>query len=202
MQWFAGPLDQFGSWGRRDSVWIAVRGPAHTHQRPFHLTSTGKTKSDVDREWMHAQGQVVFSTPFIPHQQRTHELEQKLHNIWRLQGVESLLPLLPGQQIATGFLGGSQTSSISITGPPDQKRYTLCIYKDESSCNKGGNPEVEVELLKVLSVQPDPARSEVFIINYLEKNTLKVKQRLTFSRIDRARDIWVEMLTWHGCKQS
>lgn len=99
----AGPLDQFGSWGRRDSVWIAVRGP------------------------------------------------------------------------------------------PDQKRYTLCIYKDESSCNKGGNPEVEVELLKVLSVQPDPARSEVFIINYLEKN--KVKQRLTFSRIDRARDIWVEMLT-------
>ena len=55
-------------------------------------------------------------------------------------------------------------------GPPDQKRYTLCIYKDESSCNKGGNPEVEVELLKVLSVQPDPARSEVFIINYLEKN--------------------------------
>eukprot|EP00434_Breviolum_minutum_P009635 symbB.v1.2.008484.t1/scaffold535.1/size190655/4 len=99
----AGPLDQFGSWGRRESVWIAVRGP------------------------------------------------------------------------------------------PDQKRYTLCIYKDESSCNKGGNPEVEVELLKVLSVQPDPARSEVFIINYLEKN--KVKQRMTFSRIDRARDIWVEMLT-------
>ena len=35
-------------------------------------------------------------------------------------------------------------------GPPDQKRYTLCIYKDESSCNKGGNPEVEVELLKAL----------------------------------------------------
>ena len=25
---FAGPLDQFGSWGRRESVWIAVRGQA------------------------------------------------------------------------------------------------------------------------------------------------------------------------------
>ena len=52
---------------------------------------------------------------------------------------------------------------------------------------------------QVLSVQPDPARSEVFIINYLEKN--KVKQRLTFSRIDRSRDIWVEMLTSPGASR-
>lgn len=43
MQRFAGPLDQFGSWGRRDSVWIAVRGPAHTHQCPFQLASAGKS---------------------------------------------------------------------------------------------------------------------------------------------------------------
>lgn len=37
----------------------------------------------------------------------------------------------------------------SKPGPPDQKRHTLCIYKDESQCRKGDNPEVEVELLKV-----------------------------------------------------
>ncbi|CAK9100157.1 unnamed protein product [Durusdinium trenchii] len=92
-----------------------------------------------------------------------------------------------------GSWGRRDPKWICVRGPPDQKRHTLCIYKDESQCRKGDNPEVEVELLKVLSVQPDPARKEVFIINYLEKN--KVKQRLTFSRIDRSRDIWVEMLT-------
>ncbi|CAE7418911.1 unnamed protein product [Symbiodinium natans] len=61
--------------------------------------------------------------------------------------------------------------------------------------NKGDEPMLEVDLLKVLSVQPDPARNEVFIINYVADSKNKVKQRLTFSRIDRARDIWVEMFT-------
>ncbi|CAJ1414762.1 unnamed protein product [Effrenium voratum] len=92
-----------------------------------------------------------------------------------------------------GSWGSRDQVWIAVRGPPDQKRYSLCIYPDESHCNKGGDPALEVDLLKVLSVQPDPARAEVFIINYVEKN--KVKQRLTFSRIDRARDIWVEMLT-------
>ena len=49
-------------------------------------------------------------------------------------------------------------------GPPDQKRYTLCIYKDESSCNKGGNPEVEVELLEALGSRET---SEVPIYIYI-----------------------------------
>eukprot|EP00439_Symbiodinium_sp_Y106_P049654 s172_g6.t1 len=115
------------------------------------------------------------------------------------------LPRLPASKRPLDHFGswGSRSKVwVAVRGPPEQKRYTLCIFFDddkrtgENKCNKGEEPQVEVELLKVLSVQADPARDEVFIINYVEKNEKnKVKQRLTFSRLDRARDVWVEMMT-------
>ena len=47
-------------------------------------------------------------------------------------------------------------------------------------------------MLKVQSVQADPTRTNVFVVNYFDEH--RVGQRLTFRRIDRARDVWVEML--------
>eukprot|EP00933_Yihiella_yeosuensis_P050014 TRINITY_DN47778_c0_g1_i1.p1 TRINITY_DN47778_c0_g1~~TRINITY_DN47778_c0_g1_i1.p1 ORF type:complete len:366 (-),score=83.11 TRINITY_DN47778_c0_g1_i1:184-1281(-) len=92
-----------------------------------------------------------------------------------------------------GSWGRSSTVWAVVRGPPHGKKYTLCIYKDEKSMKKGDSPTSEIPLLKVLSVQPDPARSEVFILNYVDAN--KVKKRDVFRRVDRGRDVWVEMLT-------
>eukprot|EP00931_Biecheleriopsis_adriatica_P085354 TRINITY_DN5973_c0_g2_i1.p1 TRINITY_DN5973_c0_g2~~TRINITY_DN5973_c0_g2_i1.p1 ORF type:complete len:355 (-),score=86.39 TRINITY_DN5973_c0_g2_i1:109-1173(-) len=92
-----------------------------------------------------------------------------------------------------GSWGSTTNVWVCVKGPPEQKKHTLLIYKDEHDCIKGGTPKLEVPLLKIRSVQPDPGRQEVFIINYFDKD--KVKQRLTFCRVNRARDVWVEILT-------
>lgn len=92
-----------------------------------------------------------------------------------------------------GSWGMSSTVWIAIDGPPSRKKHTLCIYKDEKSKLKGAAPTTEIDLLKILSVQPDPGRPEYFILNYVDAS--KVKKRMTFRRVDRARDVWVEMFT-------
>mmetsp|Transcript_60694 Transcript_60694/g.130340 ORF Transcript_60694/g.130340 Transcript_60694/m.130340 type:complete len:360 (+) Transcript_60694:76-1155(+) len=91
-----------------------------------------------------------------------------------------------------GSWGSRESVYVSVRGPPDQKRYVLGIFKDQNSYEKGQPPKSEIDLLKVVSVQPDPGRAEVFILTYIDKD--KTKQRLTCRRIDRARDVWVEML--------
>jgi len=92
-----------------------------------------------------------------------------------------------------GSWGSREQIWIRICMPPEHKKYTINIYESEARYQKGGLPKDKVDLLRILSVQSDPARQEVFIINYVDAN--KAKKRLTFCRIDRARDVWVEMLT-------
>eukprot|EP00931_Biecheleriopsis_adriatica_P085353 TRINITY_DN5973_c0_g1_i1.p1 TRINITY_DN5973_c0_g1~~TRINITY_DN5973_c0_g1_i1.p1 ORF type:complete len:357 (-),score=76.15 TRINITY_DN5973_c0_g1_i1:143-1213(-) len=92
-----------------------------------------------------------------------------------------------------GSWGSIEGVWVCIKGPPEQKKHTLCVYKDEYDYHKGGTPKTEVTLRKIGSVQADPGRAEVFIITYYDKEM--VKQRLTFSRVDRSRDVWVEILT-------
>ena len=54
--------------------------------------------------------------------------------------------------------------SLSGKGPPDQKRYSLCIYPDESHCNKGGDPALEVDLLKACGGEMKRFPAELSII--------------------------------------
>merc|ERR1719215_772003 len=91
-----------------------------------------------------------------------------------------------------GSWGKRETVYIAIHGPPASKRYQLGVYKDKNECDRKGKAQPEVDLLKVASVQPDPARPEVFVLVYVDAD--KIKKRLQFRRIDRARDVWVEML--------
>lgn len=91
-----------------------------------------------------------------------------------------------------GSWGSKETVWVAIRSPTQQvRKYTFCIFKDEKEQQKGSQPKIEVDLLKILSVQPDPGRPEVFVLSYMDKE--KGKKMLTFRRIDRSRDIWVEM---------
>jgi len=95
-----------------------------------------------------------------------------------------------------GSWGSRSTVYVGVQGPPDAKKFTLGIWRNQGDFASGAKPDTEVDLLKVLSVQPDPhpRRSEVFVIQYVDPAD-KLKKRLTLKRIDRSRDVWVEILT-------
>jgi len=90
-----------------------------------------------------------------------------------------------------GSWGSRETVYIAIRGPPDVRKFSLGVWKDKMEFERGVKAYPEIDLLRIVSVQPDPGRTEVFVMNYLDSG--KVKKRLTFRRLDRARDVWVEM---------
>lgn len=106
--------------------------------------------------------------------------------------VELLMRGCSGPLETFGKWGSRERVYVAARGPPAHKRYTLGIWPDRNSHDKGKSLTEEIDLLKVQSVQPDPSRDEVFIISYVQLD--KVKKRMTFARVDRSRDVWVEML--------
>mmetsp|Transcript_88739 Transcript_88739/g.198405 ORF Transcript_88739/g.198405 Transcript_88739/m.198405 type:complete len:323 (-) Transcript_88739:7-975(-) len=90
-----------------------------------------------------------------------------------------------------GSWGHKENVYMGVRGPPNSKNYYLGIWKAQDTFEKGTRGNPEIDLFRVTSVTPDPSRAEVFIMCYLDER--KVKKRLTFRRLDRARDVWVEM---------
>lgn len=95
-----------------------------------------------------------------------------------------------------GSWGSRSTVYAAVRVPPETKKCMLGFWKSQGDFARGGQPDPEVDMLKILSVQPDPhpRRSEVFVIQYVDPGD-KLRKRLTFRRIDRTRDVWVEILS-------
>jgi hypothetical protein len=89
-------------------------------------------------------------------------------------------------------LGKTTSVYVAVLGPPETRRWILSVHQDVHDCACRKNPMLEVDLLKVESVQADPTRHHVFVVNYYDQG--RVRQTLTFRRMDRARDVWVEIL--------
>jgi len=89
-------------------------------------------------------------------------------------------------------LGNADTVYAAIVGPPHQRKYVLGLWASEREFEIKAKPLQEVDMLRIRSVQADPARANVFLISYFDKD--RVSQALTFRRIDRPRDVWVQML--------
>lgn len=88
-------------------------------------------------------------------------------------------------------LGQASSAYVAVMGPPASKRWVLGIWKDKRAFDAGGPTLKEVDLLRVQSVQSDPARHNVFAINYFDES--RVRHALRFRRTDRARDVWVDL---------
>jgi hypothetical protein len=110
-----------------------------------------------------------------------------------LTDVELLVKVCKGPLEIFGSWGRRSSVYVAVRGPPLKKKYALGIWKSEADYHKDVAPDLEVELLKILGVMPDPApkRAEVFVVQYVKDSA---KDRITFKRVDRARDVWVEML--------
>mmetsp|Transcript_18093 Transcript_18093/g.52714 ORF Transcript_18093/g.52714 Transcript_18093/m.52714 type:complete len:348 (-) Transcript_18093:437-1480(-) len=90
-----------------------------------------------------------------------------------------------------GKWGSRDTVYISVKGPPEVKRYCLGVWKDRGDIGQSLKALHIIDLLKIVSVQPDPGRNEVFVITFMTAE--KTKKRLTFRRLDRSRETWVDM---------
>lgn len=119
--------------------------------------------------------------------------EEGQSSLQTLSGVDLLMQGCKGHLDQFGSWGTHSQVFLAVRGPPDFKKISICIYKEEREYEKNAKPVTEVDVLKILSVQPDPGRPEVFIVNFVDKG--KSQQRLAFRRIDQSRDYWVEVLT-------
>lgn len=92
------------------------------------------------------------------------------------------------------FEGLGKTSNVylSVLGPPSSRRWVLGLWGDEHDFRNKRHPMAEIDLLRIQSVQADPTRHHVFVLNYFDE--ARVRQAYTFRRIDRARDVWVEII--------
>jgi len=88
--------------------------------------------------------------------------------------------------------GSTRDVWVAVRGPPETRYFRMGIWEHKEKQERGESPELDVNLLKVLSIAPDPSRPEVFTLAYVDD--AKIRQRLTFKRLDRNRDVWVEML--------
>mmetsp|Transcript_14172 Transcript_14172/g.27532 ORF Transcript_14172/g.27532 Transcript_14172/m.27532 type:complete len:350 (+) Transcript_14172:93-1142(+) len=91
-----------------------------------------------------------------------------------------------------GSWGAKHAIYVGVIGPPRRKKFSLHIWDSERDYQQDKQPKDCIELLKVTGIAPDPKRADVFLINYLNQD--KQKTQAIFNRIDRGRDVWVEML--------
>lgn len=89
-------------------------------------------------------------------------------------------------------LGKTANVYVAALGPPNTRRWVLGIWQSKRDYDSKRPTELEVDLVKVESVRADPSRHHVFVMNYYDED--KMRHSLTFRRIDRARDVWVEIL--------
>lgn len=110
-----------------------------------------------------------------------------------LSELELLARSCAGRLELFGDWGKIVSVFVAVLGPPQQKKHVLGVWEDQLQYQKGVRPKNEIDLMKVLSVQPDPARPEVFLVNSVKAD--KTRTLSTFRRVDRSRDVWVEMIS-------
>jgi len=109
-----------------------------------------------------------------------------------LSEVELLAKSCAGPLERFGAMGKKERVHLEIIGPPKKKRVGLHTFKSEKEFKDGKPYMDEVDLLKVSSIAADPSRPEVFVVNYQDEHASRASLR--FQRVDRSRDVWVEVL--------
>jgi len=92
-----------------------------------------------------------------------------------------------------GSMGSKHGIYVGVIGPPRRKKFAFHIWSSEKACQNDKAPDESIDLLRVSAVAPDPKRPDVFLLSYVDKD--KRQQKATFNRIDRGRDVWVELLS-------
>jgi hypothetical protein len=146
--------------------------------------------SAVDEESVLLSG--VSTEVDIFMRQQKHKAEQEGRADAGMSEIDLLKDGCSGPLELFEGLGKTANVYAAVLGPPVSRRWALGIWSDKHKYDAKSKAIQEVDLLKVKSVQADPSRHHVFVVNYVDES--RHRQSLTFRRIDRARDVWVEML--------
>lgn len=89
-------------------------------------------------------------------------------------------------------LGQTQAVYVAVVGPPISRRWVMGLWRTQHDYAERKQAITEVPLLKIQSIQADQKRQHVFVVNFFDD--ARNRQTLTFRRVDRNRDVWVEIL--------
>lgn len=89
-------------------------------------------------------------------------------------------------------LGDTVQVYVAVIGTPISRRWILGVWNDQEDYNVKKQPRQEIDLMRIQSIQADPMRNHVFVVHCLDET--RVQKSLTFRRVDRNRDVWVEIL--------
>jgi len=89
-------------------------------------------------------------------------------------------------------LGHTQKVYVAVIGPPMARRWVMGIWRNQHDFLQKEKAVQEVQLLKIQGIQADKKRNDVFIVHHFDES--RARQKLTFQRVDRNRDVWVEIL--------
>jgi hypothetical protein len=106
--------------------------------------------------------------------------------------IDLLMKACAGPLELFEHLGKIYEVYVAVLGPPNSRKFAFGIWNNKSEFDNKHRAIKEVDLLRVSSVQADPTRANVFIVTYINEH--KSSQRMMFRRVDRARDVWVDLL--------
>jgi len=106
--------------------------------------------------------------------------------------TEALSRACRGPVEVFGSFGNTTKRFVGIEGSPGAQRFVLGIWNDEHECEARLDAQLEVDILRIESVQADPGRFDVFVVHYFDHRG--VSRKLTCRIIDRPAKMWVEML--------
>jgi hypothetical protein len=107
--------------------------------------------------------------------------------------VDMLVKVCAGPVETFGSWGGVSSKYLNVVGPPQQKKYELCVWDSLSDSQKpGATPSKVVPVLRITGVNADPTQSDIFRVQYVDNE--KVPKRLVIRRVDRSRDAWTELI--------
>lgn len=126
--------------------------------------------------------------------QQLHKAKQEgqAHGDTQLTEMEVLKEAASGPLEVFEGLGQTHNVYVGVLGPPESRRWVFGVWKSKQDFLARKPAAQEIDLLKIETVQGDPTRHHVFVINCFDGS--RNHKSLTFRRIDRARDVWVEII--------
>merc|ERR1719277_1996777 len=156
-----------------------------------HGTTAGMKFADLlasvdeeDQVLMEAHLERTYTEHFASQTGRRH----------RPSSLELVAKACEGPVHVYGAWGSKKDVFLGVVAPSPGAgtEWSIGIWSTEHEFKRGGNPTETISILRVMSIQPETQRPEVFLVNFMITRTQK--QRLVFERIDRSRNLWVEML--------
>lgn len=168
---------------------MVMKGSKGVRNPKLKLTMVVGSGTDTERGLMQ---NVSSDIDILVRQQLRKAKELTSSESGGLSEMEVLKQACAGPLEVFEGLGKTAQVYMAVVGPPTSRRWMLGVWQDKKSYESREHAPTEIDLLKIQGVQADPVRLNVFVINYYDES--RVRQTISFRRIDRARDVWVEIL--------